>query len=263
MYRAAGAMLVRAPAYPHGFQVPAPPLVSGRAVVDVPAWRDWITEVCAQPSIIEAIDLASPILAHRVAEIASGRVQAAKQIRRAGLSLVRYLLRFQYRSTPFGLFAGVAPAVAGPQLALHWGDSHQPIADVDAVWLSEVITRLESCWPLLRRLTVRAEPCCYERGDRLVIPFLTPLTGDVLAVTDETSWRSWSRAPSTQPASPRGNSPHFKWRSRGLSSAQGRLNQRKFSVVDATDECVPLVGRKEQCRSVRLFAVTHCDSSIG
>jgi hypothetical protein len=75
---------------------------------------DWLREVWRQPHLVEAIRLAAPGLAARVDEIVAGEPVPDKQVQRATLSVVRYLLRAVGRHTPFGLFAGVAPVSVEP-----------------------------------------------------------------------------------------------------------------------------------------------------
>ena len=83
------------------------------------------------------------------------------------VALARYLLRMRHRATPFGLFAGVAAGQAGPGLAVRRGSGHRPVTRADSEWLADVITRLEACPELLRRLTVMADPASVVRDGRL------------------------------------------------------------------------------------------------
>jgi lantibiotic biosynthesis protein len=80
----------------------------------------------------------------------------------------------RYRPTPFGLFAGIAPARIGPGLAVRWAEEHRPVARADAVWLAELIGRLEACPELLRRLPILADSTCFVRDGRLVVPCQQP-----------------------------------------------------------------------------------------
>jgi thiopeptide-type bacteriocin biosynthesis protein len=174
MYRYVDAALLRAAAYPSGFVIPPRPEPTGDAEADTERWQEWITQVWAIGSVTEAVELASPALAHRVEEIRAGQTRRPKQVRRAAAALARYILRFQHRSTPFGLFAGIAPARIADTLALGWTDVHEPTARVDSVWLADVINRLESIPELLRRLPVVADSTCFVRDGRLVVPCQRP-----------------------------------------------------------------------------------------
>ncbi|MYS19883.1 thiopeptide-type bacteriocin biosynthesis domain-containing protein [Streptomyces sp. DvalAA-14] len=177
MYRYVDAALIRAAAYPSGLVLPDLPDLSepsGDEGTDTAAWRLWLESVWRLQSVAEAVELASPVLAHRVRQICAGQTLSPKRVRRTTTSLHRYLLRLQHRATPFGLFAGIAPARIGPVLAWRWGEEHRPFVRVDAVWLSEIIGRLEACPDLLRRLTVVADGTSFARGGRWVLPCQRP-----------------------------------------------------------------------------------------
>ncbi len=174
MYRYVDAALLRAAAYPSGLAIPPRPEPTGDAEADTGRWREWITQVWANDAVAEAVELASPALAHRLEEIRAGQVHRSKQVRRAAAALARYVLRFRHRSTPFGLFAGIAPARIADTLALDWADVHRSTARVDSVWLADVIDRLETIPELLRRLPVVADPTCFVRDGRLVVPCQRP-----------------------------------------------------------------------------------------
>ena len=72
-----------------------------------------------------AVEAASPDLARQVGQHPrrAGRARAA--VRRAVLSMLRYLLRGTSRATPFGLLAGVAPARIGLRAAFSAGTGHR------------------------------------------------------------------------------------------------------------------------------------------
>ncbi|MEV0278584.1 lantibiotic dehydratase [Streptomyces sp. NPDC050610] len=177
MYRSIDATFLRAAAGPADLNLPPWPDLSGTTHADTQQLRQWMQEVWAQQAIAEAIEVASPFLARRVRDICAEQPRQARRVRRAAESLVRYLLRMQHRATPFGLFAGVAPAHFGSGLTMRWGEDHQAVAHADAEWLSEVITRLETCPELLRRLPVVADNTCFVRGTKLVVPCQQPPHG--------------------------------------------------------------------------------------
>jgi thiopeptide-type bacteriocin biosynthesis protein len=133
-------------------------------------WRAWLAQVWAHRPVVEAIEVASPVLARQVAHLHAGHEFKPQQLRRMVLSVAKYVLRMTGRATPFGLFAGVAPLRFGTEVTVRWGEGPRVTARPDAAWLSSVVTYLEGCPQLLRRLTVVANNLCFVRDDRLVVP---------------------------------------------------------------------------------------------
>ncbi|MER7000323.1 lantibiotic dehydratase [Streptomyces sp. NPDC000410] len=174
MYRHIDAALLRAVAYTDRLDLPPWPDLDGSTDADVERWRLWLERVWEQDETAEAIEVASPVLARRVHEVCDGQVRRPRQVRRAVTSLVRYLLRMEHRPTPFGLFAGVTPVRFGPGVTAARGHDHRVVARADAVWLTDVITRLEACPELLRRLPVVVDNTCFVRGGKLVVPCQQP-----------------------------------------------------------------------------------------
>ncbi|MEV0188285.1 lantibiotic dehydratase [Kitasatospora purpeofusca] len=175
MFRAVDAALLRAAV---GTPATTPwPDLSSDSAADGAAWSRWITDAWGLPGVAEAVTVASPPLAAAVEAVAAGGVVQERRLRRVGESLVRYLLRMQHRSTPFGLFAGVAPVRLGDTLALSWGGEHRAIARPDAAWLAAVVEHLEEDEALLGQLMVTVDATCVVRGDRLVLPCRQPSAG--------------------------------------------------------------------------------------
>jgi lantibiotic biosynthesis protein len=50
---------------------------------------------------------------------------------------MRYLLRWASRATPFGLFAGVAPAVLGPAALVRFGGRHMTVTRPGGTWVTD------------------------------------------------------------------------------------------------------------------------------
>jgi lantibiotic biosynthesis protein len=170
LYRSTDAALLRAAAHKVGFEPPPWPDAQGNSPEDGELWRHWVDTAWAETSVPEAIEVASPLLARRLRAIRAGEIQQPRQIRKAGASLARYLLRMRHRATPFGLFAGVAPIRFGAKTSLRWDAQHQAVARANAIWLSDVITSLESCPELLHRLPVMTDSTCFVRDGQLVVP---------------------------------------------------------------------------------------------
>ncbi|MGH3936857.1 MAG: lantibiotic dehydratase [Pseudonocardiaceae bacterium] len=123
LYRHSGVALLRAAAAPLDHAPDSWPDPS-----DTEACRAWLNQVCSRPDLAEAIRQASPTLADRLDAIHGGRAVEAKQVRRATVATVRYVLRATGRHTPFGLFAGVAPVPLGREAKVRWGVGHRAAA---------------------------------------------------------------------------------------------------------------------------------------
>lgn len=169
MYRVVDSTLARVVANPSSLDIPAWPNLTGCNDDQVAGWCRWLRQVWAIESIAESIEVASPSLARRVHEVCHGRALPERQVRRAVLSVVRYLIRATSRPTPFGLFAGVAPARFDRELHVSFGREHHAAARVDAEWLADAITRLEACAELRRRLPVVLHNLAFVRDGRLVV----------------------------------------------------------------------------------------------
>jgi len=174
MYRNIGAGLVRACVQAGALDLPPWPDLDGTAGADTEQWRDWLRQIWTNQAVVQAVEVASPAFAAHIEAICRGRTAQARQLRRAVESVIRYLLRIEHRATPFGLFAGIAPAGFGPVLAWHWGPEHRAVARLDAVWLAQVTTDLENCPDLLPRLTVVADRTAFVRAGKLIVPFQQP-----------------------------------------------------------------------------------------
>jgi hypothetical protein len=169
LYRFVDAAVVRVATHTSGLELPPWPDLTGSTSEHVAQWRRWLQQVWASEAIAAAIEVASPVLARRVREVCDGREERARQVRRAVASVVRYLLRTTSRATPFGLFAGVAPARFGSDLVVRHGEDHHAMARVDAVWLADAITRLEGCPELRRQLPVMVDDLAFIRDGRMVV----------------------------------------------------------------------------------------------
>ncbi|MFW5421040.1 lantibiotic dehydratase [Nocardiopsis sp. CNT-189] len=129
--------------------------------------RTWIAEVWADEGFAGAVQAAAPGLVRRVEEIQRGE-RPRKEVRKTGLSLMRYALR-SHRPTPFALFAGAAPFVFGDRTSIRWGQRHKVEARPDAQWVDDVIRRLLATPVLLDRLPVVASNLASGRAGRLQV----------------------------------------------------------------------------------------------
>ncbi|MER8226141.1 lantibiotic dehydratase [Streptomyces sp. NPDC094143] len=167
MYHAVDAGMIRTSVFPLEAPLPSPP-VTADGTADIDTCRQWIEAVWADHNRAGAIELAAPVLAAGVTRALAGKATRSQVIRTTA-SLTRYLLRMQYRATPFGLFAGPAPLRIDDRAHARFGPDHRAFATADAVWLHDIFTRLESDVDVLRCLRVVVNPSCTLRGSRIQI----------------------------------------------------------------------------------------------
>ncbi|MBN1170628.1 MAG: lantibiotic dehydratase [Micromonosporaceae bacterium] len=167
MYQVLDAVLLRAATRRVDAALPGwPDLAPG---TDPERWRDWLLRVWADESVVDAIAVASPVLAAGVARACADQVHDGRHLRRLVVSVARYLLRMTGRATPFGLFAGVTAAAIGAQPSLRWGQRHHPVLRADHAWVAGVATELEACPAVWTQLLVVANDLIELRDDRLVL----------------------------------------------------------------------------------------------
>lgn len=166
IYRHVDAAMIRAAAHPGFLNLPPWPALDGD---DAASGRAWLADVWAEPSIAEAVTVASPAFADRVNAVCAGHRPNASQVRRMVVTLARYLVRMRGRATPFGIFAGVAPVRFGETVSAYWSANHAVHARADAAWLAAVIGQLEMCSTVRRRLRVEMNDFAVARGARLVV----------------------------------------------------------------------------------------------
>ncbi|MGH3867798.1 MAG: lantibiotic dehydratase [Pseudonocardiaceae bacterium] len=169
-FRCVDAAVIRVAMFGSNLEPPPWPDLTGDTPEHMREWRNWLALVWGQDALVEAIEVASPVLARRVGDVCGGRVQQPRRVRRVVESVIRYLLRMTSRATPFGFFAGVAPLCIDSTTSVRWGERHRPVTRPDAAWLAEVITQLEAQSDVLRHLSVVANNLGFVRGDRLVVP---------------------------------------------------------------------------------------------
>ncbi|MFI1865952.1 lantibiotic dehydratase [Streptomyces jumonjinensis] len=132
--------------------------------------RGWLARTWQRDDVQEALRLAAPVLCESVEAVVQGRQTQPRKIRRAVLSVASYLLRWQHRPTPLGLFAGTAPLLVGSEPSVRWGTKPTAAVRADADWLTEIIQRLQVSPGLRDRLPVMANAPVRIRDDRLVAP---------------------------------------------------------------------------------------------
>ncbi|MFJ9898150.1 lantibiotic dehydratase [Streptomyces sp. NPDC091280] len=166
-YRPVDAVVVRAAVRPPDLPTAWPDLTGPAAHPE--AWRAWLQQLWRTREFATAVEFSSPDLARRVQQIRAGEPVPEPAVRRAVLSVLRYLLRARSRATPFGLFAGVAPARTGPAPTLRVGTAHRSVTRPDAAWTAALVEQLEELRALRPRLTLIASGLAFERDGRLIV----------------------------------------------------------------------------------------------
>lgn len=170
MYQVIDAAIVRAAQLPSSTVDDVGwPDFSGDTDEHVVQWRAWLQRVWCVAEFASAVQTASPGLARHVDTVCQQPHRSARDVRRAVVSVVRYLVRATSRATPFGLFAGVAGARFEDGTTVRWGQQHQPVARIDAEWFDAVLAQLEADPELRSRLPVVAHSAATVRDGRLVL----------------------------------------------------------------------------------------------
>lgn len=166
LYRSAGQGMLRAVVNR------AAPHMSSWPEADAPLdhWRAWLAGVWADDTFRQAVAGASPDLHRQVQSIVQGRTPKPRRMRRAALATARYALRYMYRPTPFGLFAGVAPIKFSDDIDVRIGDCHRVVTRPDPVALDEVITDWEADGEHMADVDLCVNNLVHQRGERVYIP---------------------------------------------------------------------------------------------
>jgi thiopeptide-type bacteriocin biosynthesis protein len=166
-FATAGFFVLRAPALPFD-------LLTGWGTPGagdlLPLLRERLAGLVCRPDVREALLLAAPAVEERLDEWRDGRLPS-EDARKIERTLVRYLERMCWRSTPFGLFAGTATGTVGQStdLALGPRDRQGRLTRLDAEYLSALAVALARDPKVQPRLRYRPTRCRYRRGtDRRV-----------------------------------------------------------------------------------------------
>ncbi|HWO60308.1 MAG TPA: lantibiotic dehydratase [Umezawaea sp.] len=167
-YRHAGLVLVRASTDP-GDLTPPPPGALDPATLARDG-RAWLSGLWSRADVREAVRLASPAFGERMDRLVTGPASSmtVKQWRRAVLSMASYVLRWQRRATPFGMFAAVGTATIGAATA-QVGMKHHARVRVGSEWITALIDRLEHHAALRSRLGVLANSSATVRDGRVIV----------------------------------------------------------------------------------------------
>jgi thiopeptide-type bacteriocin biosynthesis protein len=168
IYQHVDLVMVRATTDPEDLELPHLDL-SNLAAIEHDG-RAWLAKMWARADVREALQIASPALGVRIDDLLQAATSPATVagLRRAIVSVASYLLRWQRRSTPFGLFAGVTTASIG-RAAAKVGIGHRALVRVDAEWLTMLIDRIQRHPSLRPRLTVVTNSAGIARDGRWIV----------------------------------------------------------------------------------------------
>ncbi|MBN3932971.1 lantibiotic dehydratase family protein [Streptomyces verrucosisporus] len=124
----------------------------------------------ADETFRQAVSSASPDLATQVQAILDGRSPKPRRVRRAALAVARYAIRYAHRSTPYGLFAGVALIEFGDTATVRFGDRHRTVTRPDPVALDEAISAWEADATRMADVDVRVHPFARQHDGYVRVP---------------------------------------------------------------------------------------------
>ncbi|MFJ1652603.1 lantibiotic dehydratase family protein [Streptomyces sp. NPDC088337] len=166
LYEAAGQAMLRAAV--HTTEPATPPWPASTAPVE--EWRAWLSTVWSDTDFRRTVSHASPHLVDQVQAIIDGRTLKVRRMRRAALSTARYAIRYARRSTPYGLFAGVAPLGFGQTTSVRIGDEHQAVTRPEPVGLEEMLSTWESDPTRLADAEVCVNTLIRQRDEHIHVP---------------------------------------------------------------------------------------------
>ncbi|MFC8419357.1 lantibiotic dehydratase family protein [Streptomyces sp. NPDC057236] len=166
LYEATGQPMLRAAV--HTTEPAMPPWPSSMAPAE--AWRAWLSSVWSDADFRRTVSQASPHLAEQVLSIIDGRTPKVRRMRRAALATARYAIRYARRSTPYGLFAGVAPLAFDQTTSVRIGDEHQAVARSEPAGLEEVLSGWESNAARMADTEVCVNTLIRQRDQHIHVP---------------------------------------------------------------------------------------------
>ncbi|WP_309243739.1 lantibiotic dehydratase family protein [Streptomyces sp. CAI-85] len=130
----------------------------------------WLSVVWSDTDFRDTVSQASPHLADQVQAMIDGRTPKVRRMRRAALSTARYAIRYAHRSTPYGLFAGVAPLGFARTTSVHIGEEHHAVARAEPVGLEEVLSAWERGAVCMADAEVCVNTLIYQRDQHIHVP---------------------------------------------------------------------------------------------
>lgn len=167
-FRHTGLVLVRASTDPGGLFLPEVDLTTADGADTI--GQAWLAQLWDRDVVRTALRVASPALCEQISAALSDTRLTRRQWRRLLTSVCSYVLRWQHRPTPFGLFAGITTATVSHTAQVKFGENHSAHARIDPEWLDEVIRGLEHEPAVLAEITLVVNNAGITRGDRFVVP---------------------------------------------------------------------------------------------
>ncbi|MED1783827.1 lantibiotic dehydratase [Brevibacillus fortis] len=132
-----------------------------------------IKEYARDEKVREAILISSPSLYEALPNLEGE--PTSRKTKQALSSFVRFLLRMSTRSTPYGLFAGVAMGSFTDKTNVSLKDSHfhQKRTRPDMEWLLAIIQRVEQRLDVVKQLKVQRNHASVQLGGRMELTFAT------------------------------------------------------------------------------------------
>lgn len=170
----------------------------------------YIRLLMKDPVLREGVAVSSTSLFETAERIVDGFPVKRKKLLSSAVSLTRYMLRMTDRTTPFGLFASVTKVQVGPTGSAENGDADEKSVRLDSGWLHDMTMRWLKDGDTRHRVEVVFNNLCFERGTRLVLPFVRVGIGDQRATAAasrragefsvrNTSLVSWIRSHTQEP----------------------------------------------------------------
>ncbi|MEU0163989.1 lantibiotic dehydratase family protein [Streptomyces iakyrus] len=166
LYQGAGQAMLRAAV--HLTEPAMPPWPASTAPVE--PWRAWLSSVWSDDAFRQTVTDASPDLAGQVQAIIDGRTPKLRRVRRAALATARYAIRYAHRSTPYGLFAGVALLGFDQSTSVRFGEDHQAVVRPDPAGLDEMLSAWESDSTRMADTAVCVNTLARQRNEHIHVP---------------------------------------------------------------------------------------------
>ncbi|OON76017.1 lantibiotic dehydratase [Streptomyces tsukubensis] len=124
----------------------------------------------ADDTFRQAVSSASPDLSRQTQSIIDGRSPKMRRVRRAALAIARYSIRYAHRSTPYGLFAGVALTEFGETAEVRFGDRNRAVTRPDPAALDAAISAWEADAEGVADLDLCVNNLAQQRSGRIYVP---------------------------------------------------------------------------------------------